>query len=245
MYARPELEEANEAYWQTIRKTLDKRGIASPASLSNDAPEFEVWQAPDLVLSQTCGLPYRAKLADHVTLVGTPDFGLQDCPPGYYNSAVIVRADDTRGTLSAFETANFAYNQGLSQSGFAAIHTLAISEGFWFQNRTETGGHRASAQLIAAGGADIAAVDAQTWRLICRFDDFANDLRILQWTNPTPGLPYITAIDQNGDAVFEAVSEAIEMLPTEVRDALDLKGLVRIPRETYLAMPNPPPEAST
>ena len=27
---------------------------------------------PDLVLAQTCGFPYRAKLHHHVTLTGTP-----------------------------------------------------------------------------------------------------------------------------------------------------------------------------
>ena len=71
MYARPELEAPHARYWQAIRAALAARGIAAPAALSNDAPEFEVWEDPALVLSQTCGMPYRTRLHGRVTLVGT------------------------------------------------------------------------------------------------------------------------------------------------------------------------------
>lgn len=149
MYHRAETAAAHKAYWSMIRAGLARRQIPAPAALSNDAPEFDVWCAPELVLSQTCSLPYRARLAERVTLVGTPDFGLPNCPPGYYNSVVVVREDENRTDLSAFADARFAYNQSLSQSGFAAIYALAEAQGIWFPNRIESGAHGASARMVA------------------------------------------------------------------------------------------------
>ena len=209
MYARPETDAALTRYWALIRQALAGYGIAAPATLSNDADEFAVWNAPDLVLSQTCGMPYRLWLQDRVTLVGTPDFGLSDCPPGHYRSAFVVRADDPRQTLVDFADARFVFNQTFSQSGYAAPHAAARARGFWFHTRAQSHGHVASARAVAMGQSDIAALDAVTWRLMQRHDAFANDLRVLEWTPPTPGLPYICARGIDGAQVFECVTAAI------------------------------------
>lgn len=240
MYDRPEVATEHAVYWRALRASLAQHGIDTPETLSNNAPVFDVWRAPDLVFSQTCGMPYRTFLADEVTLIGTPDFGIDECQPGHYRSAVVVRADDAREGLKQFEQARFAYNETGSQSGYAAIYALAQRHGFWFSDRVASGGHRASAQMVAEGRADIAAVDAQTWRYLNRFDSFANDLRVLDWTSPTPGLPYIAGQQLDGETMFNAVGDAIDGLPADVRDALDLRGIVRITRADYLAIENPP-----
>ncbi|MBD3664786.1 phosphate/phosphite/phosphonate ABC transporter substrate-binding protein [Sulfitobacter aestuariivivens] len=243
MYARPELDAAHVRYWALIRDELARRGIPAPETLSNGLSEFDVWTSRDLVLSQTCGMPYRKRLHDQVSLIGTPDFGVDGCPPGYYRSPIVVRADDPRTALSDFAQARFAYNMNISQSGFASIYAATRPHGFWFRDRTESGSHSASAQAVAAGTADIAALDAVTWRLIQRYDDFAPDLRVLEWTDPTPGLPYIAAAGADTDATFDAVHAAIGSLDAPDRKALGIKDLIAIPKETYLAIPNPPDSA--
>lgn len=240
MYDREELAAAHESYWHAIRAALKARGIDSPAELANDADEFEVWKSPDLVLSQTCGMPYRKWLHDRVTLVGTPDFGVPNCPPGYYNSVIVVRADDQRERFGDYRDARFTYNQTFSQSGYAAPFALAQSQGFWFENRSQSHGHVHSARAVAVGRADIAAIDAVTWRLIRRFDLWSDQLRELAITPPTPGLPYIAGPDADDQAIFAALSEAIETLDPTDRSALGLHGLVAIPKSAYLAIPNPP-----
>ncbi len=242
MYARPELEGPHQRYWSLIREALAQRGIGSPETLSNTAEEFSVWRSPDLVLSQTCGMPYRLWLHADVGLVGTPDYGLEGCPPGYYRSPIVVRADEDRAGLEDFQDARLAYNVTHSQSGFASIYNTVAPQGFWFDNRVETGGHHASAQAVAEGRADLAALDAVTWALIQRYDGFASQLRVLEWTAPTPGLPYITAATVDTGLVHDAMASAIDMLDNADRADLMLQGLVRIPKETYLAVPNPPPE---
>lgn len=239
MYQRPQLADAHARFWELIRKHLAGFGINSPEHLSQDAEEFSVWNHPGLVLSQTCGMPYRTWLHGKVQLVGTPDYGLVDCPPGYYRSALVVRAGETRGALEDFENAVFAYNQTFSQSGYAAPSWHLKSKGFWFQNLQHTGQHLLSAKAVADGRADIASLDAVSWRLMQQHESFADQLRVLEWTEPTPGLPLITALGQDADRIFDAVQMAIAHLTAEDRAALGIKGLVKIAPERYLAVPNP------
>ncbi len=240
MYARPEIAAENARYWALIRAALAARGIAAPETLSDGAPEFDVWLSPDLVFSQTCGMPYRTKLADHVTLIGTADYGLENCAPGHYNSAVVVRADDPRDAFADFASARFVYNQECSQSGYGAAYLLAKTHGFWFSDQRASGGHILSARTVAQNNADIAFIDAQTWRLIQRYDDFSRGLRVLMWTEQSPGLPYISGKGTDAGAMFDAVTEAIVQLSAADRDVLGLHGLVRIPKAAYLAVETPP-----
>ncbi len=237
MYRRPQLDAVHDRYWQLIRENLRAAGIDSPKALSQDAEEFSVWTDPDLILSQTCGMPYRTRLHAQVTLVGTPDYGLPGCPPGYYNSALVVRADDLRADVATFMDATFAYNQTFSQSGYAAPYWHLHPQ--WFSRFLHTEQHLLSARAVAQGQADIASIDAVTWRLIERHEDFARHLRVLDWTTPTPGLPLITARGNDAQAIFSAVDTAIGQLEATDRDALGLKSLIGIPKSAYLAVPNP------
>ena len=245
MYQRPQLVEAHERYWSLIRKHLSDVGIDSPETLSQDVEEFFVWSHPDLTLSQTCGMPYRTWLHDKVQLVGTPDYGLADCPAGYYRSAIIVRADDTRTELTAFKEAVFAYNQTFSQSGYAAPFWHLKPEGFWFENRLHTEQHLESARAVATGRADIASLDAVTWRNIETFEPFASGLRVLAWTTPTPGLPLITTLGNDADLIFEAVQHAIDGLDQKSRSQLRIKGIVKIPKQDYLNVRNPDEDSTS
>lgn len=239
MYQRPQLVEAHARYWALIRKHLADAGMDSPETLSQDAEEFFVWKHSDLVLSQTCGMPYRTWLHDKVQLVGTPDYGLAGCPAGYYRSAIVVRADDTRTDVSAFKDAVFAYNQTFSQSGYAAPFWHLLPGGFWFENRLHTEQHLESARAVAAGRADIASLDAVTWRNIEAFEPFARDLRVQTWTEPTPGLPLITALGNDANLIFEAVKGAIAELDAQDKSLLGIRGIVKISKQDYLNVRNP------
>jgi ABC-type phosphate/phosphonate transport system substrate-binding protein len=159
---------------------------------------------------------------------------------GYYCSALVVRADDSRTQLADFAAATLAYNEPLSQSGWAAPFAQAAQAGFAFTSAVQTGSHVASARAVADGRADIAALDILTWRMIQRFDAFAEGLRVLCHTDPTPGLPYITAARDRADALFEAVADALDTLGPETRGKLGFRGLTRIAPEAYLAVPTPP-----
>jgi len=189
MYDRPETAATTDRYWAEIRDRLRAQRIPAPNTLNRETPFLDTWQSPDMVFSQTCGRPYSLILNDTVSLVGTPDYGLPDCPPGYYRSALVVRAKEPRTDPAAFHAARLAYNEKMSQSGWAAAHSFAAEAGFRFENCYATGAHVSSAHAVASDQADIAAIDALSWDLIKRYEGFSLDLRVLAWTKQTPGLP--------------------------------------------------------
>lgn len=235
MYDRPEVTQANDAFWTATQHALG----FGPAHLTRDMDIWAIWQNPELLLAQTCGYPFRARLYGHVTLIGTPDYGLPDCAPGYYNSVFIARADDTRRDLTEFTTATFAYNEPMSQSGWAAPMSHMATQNLTFASSVRSGGHIKSAQMVAENGADIAAIDAVTWAMIEKYDDFAKDLRVIARTTPTPGLPLISALGADKTNLFSALNNAISALPNQTRDTLQIKAMVDIPAALYLEIPTP------
>ena len=240
MYDRPELSAAHQRFWSLTRQGLQDRGVDAPQTLSQRDDLMAVWTDPAMLLAQTCGMPYRKFLHGKVNLVGTPNYRLPDCPAGHYNSVIMVRKDDPRSTLQDYESATFAFNGENSQSGFAAPLNHARTTGVTFPNRIQSFGHALSAQMVASGQADIAALDAVTWRLIERFDAFANDLRILEVTAPaTPVLPFITSTNHDPELMFNAVAQAIAQLSDTEQDTLGLYGIIKIPASEYLSVPNP------
>lgn len=240
MYDPPPLQAANDRLWQLIRAGLRRRGLNAPEALTRGEDAYwPAWQSPALVLSQTCGLPFRARLHQRVTLIGTPDYGVEGCAPGYYRSVLVVRRDDPRQSLADFAPARLAYNEALSQSGWAAPLACFAERGLTPTPALQTGSHAASAQAVAEGAADIAAIDAVTWAILCDHNPVARALRIVGKTAPTPGLPLIAAPGADAAASFDAVAEAIAALADHDRRLLRLQGLARIPARAYLALPIP------
>lgn len=235
MYDRAETAQANNRFWSAIRTALGY----GPASLTRDRDLWQVWQSPDLLLAQTCGFPYRAHLHEQVTLVATPDYGLPGCAPGHYNSVLVAHKSRSGARLEAFDNAHLAYNEPLSQSGWAAPVAHFADNGLRLGTRTQSGAHVASARLVAQGKADIAAVDALSWELICRYDPFAAELTEITRTAPTPALPFITAFARDPAPLQDAIAKAIHALSDADRAILNLHDLVSIPKEAYLAIPTP------
>ena len=128
----------------------------------------------------------------------------------------------------------------ISQSGYAAPLNHAATQGIRFPNRVKSHGHVKSAEMVARREADIAAIDAVTWMLIKRHDAFISNLRVLERTTPTtPVLPLITSLKLNADQIYNAVKQAIQDLSQDMRDAMLLKGIMKIPTSEYLNVPNP------
>lgn len=236
MYDPAPLQDANTRFWALIRAALGH----GPARLSRGTDPWPIWQSPGLVLAQTCGMPFRTRLHGHVTLVATPDYGLPDCPPGHYCSVLLARADDSRD-LAALAQGTLAYNEALSQSGWAAPVTHLAGLGLAPRHLLRTGAHADSARAVAEGRADLAGIDAVTWAILRDHDSQAARLRVVARTEPTPGLPLITARGRDPAPIAAAVAQAIAALDPGDRKALHLRRLVAIPAAAYLAVPTPPP----
>jgi ABC-type phosphate/phosphonate transport system substrate-binding protein len=236
MYDPAPLRAANDRLWGLIRAALGH----GPDRLDRARDPWEAWQSPRLLLAQTCGMPYRTRLHGHVTLVGTPDYGLPDCPPGHYQTVLVARRDDPRD-LDALAAGTLAYNEALSQSGWAAPVAHLAGLGLAPRHLLRTGAHAASVRAVADGRADLAGIDAVTWALLGDHDPNVARLRVVARTAPTPGLPLITAAGHDPAPIAAAVTQAIASLDPADRRALYLRALVTIPAAAYLAVPTPLP----
>lgn len=234
MYDRPETAAANDRLWTLIREAL----ADGPERLTRDGDPH--WTDSELLLSQTCSLPYRSRLAAQVTLVARPVHDLP-CPLGCYFSVIVTRADETRSGLAAFANARLAINEPGSQSGWAAVEGMAKDQDVTFRNVHATGSHLESARAVAEGRADLAALDAVSWHVIQRFEAFAGALSVMETSPPTPALPYITARTRDPAPIRRALEAAVAALPAEDRATLCLTGIAEAPEAAYLALPLPEP----
>ncbi|WP_342078769.1 PhnD/SsuA/transferrin family substrate-binding protein [Yoonia sp. SS1-5] len=230
MYARPVNRAAHDLLWELIRDGLRRHGIAAPDRLDHDINYFKSWGRPDLVLGQICNLPYRAVFHDSVTRIGAADHNLPGCPPGYYNSVIVMHQDrePTGATLL-----RFACNDLLSQSGHVAMRDWAAENGVTLKPPIITGSHHQSVAAIANGTADIASIDANTWIMECADGTAATQCREIGRSAPSPGMTFITRSGEDPAPYFKAISAAIHALPGEARVTLNLRGIVALPDAAY------------
>jgi len=236
MYDRPETRAANDALWHAIASHLTIKGV--PERLSHEDDPWAHWRSEQLLLSQTCGMPYREKLHRSVHLVGAWQHPIE-CSPGQYFSVLIARADDPRSTLDDFARARLAYNDRLSQSGWAAPQNMALDRGWSFETCIESGAHRNSAKLVADGAADVAAIDAVTWAAMCRWDAMTTGLKAIATSPPTPALPLITAFPEHVEKLQNAIRAALGTLSPDQLDRLQINDFVTVEAADYLAVSSP------
>lgn len=196
MYDWPEAQPATDAFWAVMRDALEAEGVAAPATVSRPEDLSAPWRDPGLVLGQTCGLPYVSGRCGGAVPVARPVYAVEGAGDGTYCSALICRAQDPR-ELAGFRGARAAINEIGSQSGCNALKDAFLqadlADGPLFGDVVMSGAHRASALAVAAGDADIAAIDAVAWAMFAAFEPEAHaNLRVLAWTRPMPALPFIT-----------------------------------------------------
>ncbi|MDN7934401.1 PhnD/SsuA/transferrin family substrate-binding protein [Burkholderia metallica] len=213
----------HDALWRALlRDALDAFANAGgPADVALPDEPFDdlhaLWRRDDLLLSQTCGYPYRMLgLRDAVRLIATPVFDVDGCRGAHYSSVLAVSARahaDGATTLAACRGLRAAFNGEDSHSGMNALrHAVApyVRDGRFFGSVTAFGSHLNVLRALASEEADCAAIDCVTFAYVRdALPELLADIRIVGMTASAPGLPFIA-------------SRALE--PTQVaalRDALD------------------------
>lgn len=243
MYAPRWLRGANEQLWAALAGRLRERGIVGvPPSLTEARDLMALWRSPDLLLAQTCGYPLMTALKDSVTPVATFHYDAEGCEGAWHRSALIVRADDPAQDLAALTDRRVAINGTDSNTGMnllrASVAPLAGGHRF-FAQVIVTGAHARSLAAVAAGHADVAAIDAVTLALLRdQWRGIDRRIRVLGWTDSSPGLPLICAATTPA-ATLSALRESLADLfadPGPARGALialRLTGFSVLDRATY------------
>jgi len=217
MYDWPERRAGTDALWARLRDALRAAGFDAPDALTRTDDPRDLWLSEDLLLGETCTYPLETILAGKVRYVATPVHDAPGCGQGTYRSVLVAPGDGEDMPPPAAPGAQLpdrlagplAANEPGSMSGYIALARDCERAGRQMPaDIVWTGSHRASIRAVAAGRADIAAIDCVTWRIARDHESAAAEVRVVGWTAERPGLPLIT----NGamtDADIARLREAI------------------------------------
>jgi ABC-type phosphate/phosphonate transport system substrate-binding protein len=242
MYDFPDVAAAHDALWSALAARLRAAGIGDiPSTLTRTLGHTDTWRHPRLLLGQACEYPLAKGYSRYVRLVATPRYTAPGCEGARYRSAIVVRRDDHAATLADLRNRRCAVNEADSNSGMnllrAALAPIALGPRF-FESVAISGSHRSSIAMIAAGGADVAAVDCVSYAHFQRsLPEITAGLRILAWSAPSPCLSLITA-SSTDDATLAALRRALAAVNADaalapVRERLFLNGFDFEPDGTF------------
>ena len=232
MYKWPESTAAFDLFWSAIHQALADQGVSSPPQLTTlDENLHDFAASGDLLMGQICGITYaRANdVEPRFTALGV--FVCEDdlLTPGQYCSALIA----PRGTspdLTAPQTLTTAINGYGSLSGWIVLsqYVSGQSQDDPFAKTLISGGHRQSAEMIAAGKADLAAIDIISWKMLERFcPQLIEGIDVIGRTPARPGLPLVTSCYQP-PSVIAALKSALASAfkDPQVSTALSALGII-------------------
>jgi len=242
MYDFPELASASAAWWNGLRRHFLAQGIRDlPEKLTGGVDPIGQWDGPALIFSQTCGYPMTHALAGKVRLLATPRYDASGCAGPTYVSWVIVRRDDPAERFADLRGRRPTFNGRDSQSGYNVLRALAAplaESGRFFGPGIESGAHRKSMAMVAAGKADVATIDCVSFALIARVapTEVAN-LRVLCASAAAPALPYVTSASTDATMV-QSLQAGILAACTDpelaaVRRTLLIEGCEVLPVSCY------------
>ena len=151
--------------------------------------------AGDFLVGQVCGITLATAPAGRFHYLATPVMDDDAVPEGHYNSLIITPREGGIDTVAAFDPARHRaiINEPGSFSGDITLakHLRHVT-GHALIAPPRSGGHLASIGMIAAGKAQLAAIDRVSFalaRAACP-DDVAA-VRVIDETAFYPGLPFV------------------------------------------------------
>jgi ABC-type phosphate/phosphonate transport system substrate-binding protein len=242
MYDLPELREANDALWAALRARLLAQGVdCLPRALTREPDLDAIWNAPNLLVAQTCGYPFMTRLRHRVRLVATPRYLARGCDGPFHRAAIVVRKGSRAQSLADLRGLRLAFNAPDSNTGVnllrAELAQVAHGAGF-FAATVSTGSHADSAAAVAEGRADVASIDCVTWAFLQRLRPALTErLAVLAWTARSPGLPLVTS-RLTDRTTFTWLRQALDELARDpglapLRRELLLDGFHSLPEPHY------------
>jgi ABC-type phosphate/phosphonate transport system substrate-binding protein len=234
MYALPEMEAANSAFWAALKQRLHARGVNTAGiELDSNADSVPPGIGPKVFFTQICGYPLFKHYRDQALLLATPQYAMPGCMGSIHRAFFMVRAGDPAERLEDLRGRTFGCNSLLSNSGMnlprLSLARIAGGKPF-FSSVVMTGAHVASLECLDEGRIDICSIDNVTWGFFKKFrPSAAKRYRILDETPSSPSLPFVTSIntsESDAAAIAEALHEIMgDPNAAEIRGTLELAAL--------------------
>ncbi len=213
MYDHPAQRAANDMLWHWIAARLAAQGVRDvPASLERTRAPDALWPDPALLFGQACGYPFARFHKGHLRVLAAPRYGAPHCEGTRHSSVIVARAGDARTALADYRGAVAAINEPASNTGVNLLrHAVAdqCGPGPFFAGFVRTGGHVASMRAVAAGEAELAAIDAVTFAAAeASYPGLREGLKVIAVSRKVPALPFVTA-RATPEPVAQLVQEAL------------------------------------
>ncbi len=202
MYDIPEVRGALDALWRGFARHARAEGLADvPDAMVHGKNSIDLWDDPDLWLSQCCGYDIVNRYAGRLRQVATPHYGALQCRGSDYTSLVIVGEGVEGDDVLEMRGRVCVVNGMESHSGMSALRALVAPRnqgGRFFSRVLVSGSHVASLALLRNGKADVTAIDCVTYALLDAYRPVAlTGTRVLGTTDWAPGIPYVTRTTMN------------------------------------------------
>ena len=237
MYDHPAQQGANDRIWSAIVRILRTCGVEEvPDVLDRGRHVHDLWRDPKLLFGQACGYPLLSDDSLALRVIALPVYDLPGSASSdaTHTSVLVARASDGRTSLVDYRDSRAAINDPQSNTGmnlFRATLAPIAETSVFFASVVQTGSHHASVAAIAAGDADIAAIDAVTYATLLRHEpDLTAPLKIVACSPASPTLPFVTPAATSIETIA-ALRLALQQVTTDPRLAddramLGLAGIV-------------------
>jgi ABC-type phosphate/phosphonate transport system substrate-binding protein len=215
---------------------------------SGHADLLRYWSSDGMLLSQSCGLPFIEDLHDVVDIVGTPLWTDISDERGQYRTVIVARESLGITSIDNAQGLRPVINHSRSLSGWCSLGVaLANGAGGVLEDRSfvaasahpyvESGGHAASLQMLLDEKADIASIDAATFRLLSsNRPALTKNLRVIGYGPLVPATPFIVSksCGATTDEVFQVVDEVFRRPALQgAIDHIGISGFVRLANSDY------------
>ena len=194
-------------------------------------------------IGHTCGYPLMTRYSTLLTPLCVPCFNAEGCEGSKYSSHFLVRRDSNINQLEDCRD-HIAVINGLDSNSGMNVFRAAISEIHkdspnleFFKAVKISGSHVKSVDVLLAGEADIAAIDAVTLAFIKKDNPkLDNQLRTIAFSKKTTGLPFVTHIDQpflTGIEITDVLNSALNQIEPEVKQLLMIDHFETVEFQDY------------
>ncbi len=201
---------------------LQKNGVENvPAALQRQSAPSQLWQSPQLIISQCCGPDLFTPEGADLCVIGKPVFANLDCTAGCYYSHIISRQ------IEYSRTARIAVNSISSRSGHYALTEWLEAREIEVTQLGVSGSHLNSLSMLEKDVADYAALDAHL------VDQFGVKIEMPVVGRSTESLapPFVfhRHADIDNDLLYKALKHAIDRRGREV----GIIDLIKCDRSDY------------
>ena len=226
-YRFPETQPILDSIWRDVVSELREAGVEQPPEfLDHTTPHQALLSKPSLTLSQCCGPDLFQDDAINMVPFAAPVISAYEVAPGYYFSHIVTGKSAGAGKSPKLDSPRVGINSRTSYSGCTAVKLWLEDRGIEEYTVYESGSHSNSVRELQAGRADLAAIDALSWRFLD-----VRDLKILDNSEPVIAPPFIAGLEST--IPTDLMRPMLDRAFKRHGEPLGITGLVPITKSDY------------